>query len=200
MNKSNKDDIQVFIVDGESVANKYVLKCFTVTMIVYAIIFLLNLLNIFVIEQELMIKGFVPSLIIYIVLRISSKHLSLSDPKTKYVFLTCVIAVFTITGVFLTYHAVLLPILPFLYATLYSSKRMMKYIYAMTVVSTVIIVYCGYYFGVCDANMTLLTTSKMANHVNEEFLSVTQVNPNPHISLLLFFIIPRCLIRSEEVV
>ena len=64
----------------------------------------------------------------------------------------------------------------------------------MTVVSTVIIVYCGYYFGVCDANMTLLTTSKMANHVNEEFLSVTQVNPNPHISLLLFFIIPRCLI------
>lgn len=194
MNKSNKDDIQVFIVDGESVANKYVLKCFTVTMIVYAIIFLLNLLNIFVIEQELMIKGFVPSLIIYIVLRISSKHLSLSDPKTKYVFLTCVIAVFTITGVFLTYHAVLLPILPFLYATLYSSKRMMKYIYAMTVVSTVIIVYCGYYFGVCDANMTLLTTSKMANHVNEEFLSVTQVNPNPHISLLLFFIIPRCLI------
>ena len=129
MNKSNKDDIQGFIIDGESVANKYVLKCFTVTMIVYAIIFLLNMLNIFVIDQELMIKGFVPSLIIYIIVRISSKYLLLSDSRTKYVILTCVIAVFTITGVFLTYHAVLLPILPFLYATLYSSKRMMKYIY-----------------------------------------------------------------------
>ena len=194
MNKSNKDDIQGFIIDGESVANKYVLKCFTVTMIVYAIIFLLNMLNIFVIDQELMIKGFVPSLIIYIIVRISSKYLLLSDSRTKYVILTCVIAVFTITGVFLTYHAVLLPILPFLYATLYSSKRMMNYIYAMTIVSTFIIVYCGYYFGVCDANMTLLTTSKMANHMNEEFLSVTQINSNPHISLLLFFIVPRCLI------
>ena len=64
MSKSNKDDIQVFIADGESVANKYVLKCFTVTMIVYSIMFILNWLKIFVIEQELMIKGYVPSLII----------------------------------------------------------------------------------------------------------------------------------------
>ena len=194
MVKSNKDDIQVFLVDGESVANKYVLKCFTVTMIVYSIVFLLNLLNVFVIDQELMIKGFVPSAIIYIVLRISARYVSLSNPKTKYVFLTCVVAVFTITGVFLTYHAVLLPILPFLYATLYSSKRVMKYIYVITVVSTVIIVYGGYYFGLCDANMTLLTTSTMSNHMNEEFLSITQINSNPQITLLLFFIIPRCLI------
>jgi hypothetical protein len=46
MNKSNKDDIQVFLVDGESVANKYVLKCFTVMIIVYTIVFLLNLLEV----------------------------------------------------------------------------------------------------------------------------------------------------------
>ena len=194
MGKSNKDDIQVFLVDGESVANKYVLKCFTVMMIVYTIVFLLNLLNVFVIDQELMIKAFVPSFIIYSVLRISSKYVSLSNPKTKYVFLTSVVAVFTITGVFLTYHVVLLPILAFLYATLYASKRMMKYIYAITVVSTVIIVYGGYYFGLCDANMTLLTTTTMSKHMNEEFLSITQINSNPHLTLLLFFIIPRCLI------
>lgn len=194
MKKEVKDDILVYIENKEYIANKYILKCFTVTMIVYTIVFVLNLLNIFVIDSELMIKGFVPSLAIYIALHISAKFLSLSDPRTKYWFLTCVIAFFTVTGVFLTYHAVLLPVLPFLYATLYSSKGLMKYIYIMTVVSTFIIVYGGYYFGLCDANMMLLTVSKVANHMNEEFLSVSQVNSNPQISLLLFFVVPRCLI------
>lgn len=194
MKKEIKDDILVYIENKEYIANKYIVKCFTVTMIVYTIIFILNMLNIFVIDKELMIKGFVPSLIIYIILRVSAKFMSLSDPKTKYFFLTCVIAFFTITSVFLTYHAVLLPVLPFLYATLYSSKSTMRYIYIMTVVSTFAIVFGGYYFGLCDANMMLLTTSTVANHMNEEFLNVSQVNSNPQLSLLLFFVVPRCLI------
>ena len=194
MKKEIKDDILVYIENKEYIANKYIVKCFTVTMIVYTIIFILNMLNIFVIDKELMIKGFVPSLIIYVILRVSAKFMSLSDPKTKYFFLTCVIMFFTITSVFLTYHAVLLPVLPFLYATLYSSKSTMRYIYIMTVVSTFAIVFGGYYFGLCDANMMLLTTSTVANHMNEEFLNVSQVNSNPQLSLLLFFVVPRCLI------
>ncbi len=194
MKKEIKDDISEYIENKEYIANKYIVKCFTVTMIVFTIIFILNILNIFVIDQELMIKGFVPSLIIYIILRVSANFMSLSDPRTKYFFLTCVIAFFTVTSVFLTYHAVLLPVLPFLYATLYSSKGLMRYIYAMTVISTFVIVFGGYYFGLCDANMMLLTVSKTANHMNEEFLSLSQVNSNPQVSLLLFFVVPRCLI------
>ena len=38
----------------EYIANTYVMRCFTVTMLVYLATFLLNLIGVFTIEQELM--------------------------------------------------------------------------------------------------------------------------------------------------
>lgn len=192
--KSKKDDISVYITDQEYIANNYVVKCFNVTMLVYAMIFILNLLGIFVIKQELMWKAFLSSMLIYGILHIVIHFMSLSGKKIKYFILFCIMVVFTLTGVFLTYHTVLLPILPFLYATLYSSKKTMWYVYALTVLSTIIIVYGGYFYGLCDANMVLLTAGALQDYnVNGEFL-LTQVNENPYVSLGLFFVTPRCLI------
>ena len=150
------DDISVYLEDREYIANTYVLRCFSVTMIIYFITFLLNILGIFVIEQSLMWQGFIPSLLIYLAVYLALKKISLSDERTKYFILFNVIVVFTILGVSITYHVVLVSLLPFLYATLYSSKKVMRYVYALTVISTVIIVYGGYAFGLCDANMVCL--------------------------------------------
>ena len=102
--------------------------------------------------------------------------------------------VFTISGVFLTYHVILMSLLPFLYATLYSSKRVMRFVYGLTVISTICIVYGGYYAGLCDANMTLLTSGNMNAHVVDGQFILTQVNTNPLLTLFVFFVIPRCLI------
>lgn len=190
----NNDEISIFIKDQELVANKYVMKCFTVTMVIYFLVFILNVMGVFVIEQMLMKKAFFSSAIIYLIMLICSRKFDMSNSKMKYFILLCVIVVFTITGVYLTYHVVLLPLLPFLYAMLYSSERVMRYMYGLTVISTVLIVYCGYYFGLCDANMTLLTTDKLYTYVNDGIFSLSQVNDNPSLTLFLFFVLPRCLI------
>lgn len=192
--KKKNDDIAVYIEDREYIANKYVLRCFSVSMIIYAITFVLNLLGIFVIDQKLMQQGFIPSLIIYFTVYFISKRISLSNEKTKYFILLNIILVYTIMGVSITYHVVLVSILPILFATLYSSKRVMRYVYILTVISTVIIVYGGYYFGLCDANMTLLTTEKMQDYLSAGQFILTEVNPNPYLNLMLFFVVPRCLI------
>jgi len=116
-----KDDISGYIHNHEFVANNYVLRCFTVTMMVYAVTVILNLLDVFVVEQSLMWKAFVPSLCIYLFIMILTKHKLHSSRMAKYVILFCTVAVFTISGVFLTYHVVIISLLPFLYAMLYSS-------------------------------------------------------------------------------
>lgn len=191
-NKREKE-IKSYIDDQEYVANKYLMKCFSVTMFVYTIAFILNLLNIFVIDQSLMWKGYVLSMIIYILVYLISKKVSLSDERTKYFFLTAVVLVFTIMGVFITYHVVLVSLLPFLYATLYSSKKAINFVYVLTVISTVVVVYGGYYYGLCDANMAVLTTSTLGNSsVNGQFI-LTEVNTNPMMTLMLFYVLPRCL-------
>ena len=192
--KKNEDDIAVYMEDMEYIANTYVLKCVTVTMAIYSLVYLLNVVGIFVIEQSLMKRAYLPSLIIYLAVYYISKRVSLSSEKTKYFILFSIILIFTITGVYVTYHVVLLPILPFMYATLYSSKRVMRYVYILTVISTVIIVYGGYFLGLCDANMTLLTCNNTQDYIVGGKFVLTEVNSNPYVSLMLFFALPRCLI------
>ena len=85
--KKKEQEIKTYIDDQEYVANKYLMKCFSVTMFVYTIAFILNLLNIFVIDQSLMWKGYVLSMIIYILVYVVSKKISLSDGRTKYFYL-----------------------------------------------------------------------------------------------------------------
>ncbi|MBO5176516.1 MAG: response regulator [Lachnospiraceae bacterium] len=192
-NKKN-EDITIYLEDQEAVANTYVMRCFTVIMIVYVIALCLNLAGIFTVEQSLVWKSFVPSLMIYVFVKLVIKNLSLSDPKTKYFILFSTIVVFTIIGVFLTYHVIYGPLLPLLYAILYPSKKFTKFALILTVISTAIIVYAGYYFGLCDANMVLLTSGAMEEYIVNGQFTLTQINENPVFTLFLFFVMPRCLI------
>ncbi|MGN0599779.1 MAG: response regulator [Oscillospiraceae bacterium] len=191
---TSSDDINVYMEDNEYIANKYVMNCFGITILVYTAAFLLNLAGIFIIEQRLMIMGYIPSMIIFLIVYAVSKFVSLSNKKMKYFLLLSVILVFTIAGVTITYHVVLASLLPFLYATLYSSRPVMRYVYFLTVISTFIVVYGGYYFGLCDANMVLLTVTSMQDYVADGQFILTEVNSDPFITLLLFFVMPRCFI------
>lgn len=125
---------------------------------------------------------------------IITKKASLSSPRAKYYILFSIIVVFTLGGVTVTYHVVLIASVPILYALLYTSKKVMWYVYSLTVISTIITVYGGYYFGVCDANMALLTSTKLDNYLDNGQFTLLAVNDNPLVTLMLYFIIPRCLI------
>jgi len=192
-NRENADEISVYIEDTEYAANKYVMRCFSIMMLVFTVAFALNLAGIFVIEQSLMMKAYFPSVFIYFIMFIVTRLVPLSNRKLKFFILLSVFTVLTVMGVYITYHVMLATVLPLIYAMLYSSKRLTRSVYAMAVISTVITVYGGYYYGLCDANMALLTTDKLQSYmVNGSFI-LTKVNENPAYSLLMFFVIPRCL-------
>ena len=188
------DEIAVYLVDKEYTANTYVIKSFSITMALYLITVILNVFGVFIVDKNLMQGGFLPSVVIYLLVFFVTRKVSLSNTKVKYFIFAGIMLVYTIIGVTLTYHVVLISVFPFLYATLYSSKRMMRVMYILAVISTVIVVYGGYYLGLCDANMVLLTTGKTQNYVADGIFQLTQVNPNPELSLGLYYVLPRCLI------
>ena len=178
----------------ECTANKYVIRCFGITMVIYTIALILNMVDIFIIDKPIMIYGYIPSAVIFGLTVLMSKIFPLSDPKVKYVIFFVLVATFTIIGSTITYHVVLISFLPFLCATIYSSKSFMSYVYVLTVISTFVTVYGGYYWGLCDANMTLLTTKKIQDYVEGNQFILTNVNEDPIVTLFLFFVLPRCLI------
>lgn len=187
-------EIDIYIENQEYIANNYVMKCFSVYMILYTGLFIVNQMSIFTIDKKLMMLAYIPSLIIYFSTCLITKRLSMSHSSMKYIILFCFMSVSTITGVFLTYHVVVAMVLPLLYALLYSSKATMRYIYILTIISTIIIVYGGYYYGLCDANMVLLTEKNLQGYLSEGRFILTKINPNPQFSLFLFFVVPRCFI------
>ena len=189
-----KKDIDKFLEDKDYIANTYVMRCFFISMCVYLACFILNMLNIFIIDKDIMLIGFVPSIFIYLTMLLITKKVSLSSSKIKYFILLSIVAVFTLIGVTITYHVVIIAILPILYAILYSSKKVMWYVYGLTVVSTIIIVYVGYFYGVCDANMALLTNTSIDKYISNGYFQLTAVNDNVFVTLMLFVVIPRCLI------
>ena len=189
-----RENIDKYIKDKEYIANTYVMRCFFISMIVYLIAFLLNVFDIFIIDKSIMLMGFVPSIFIYLAMLFVTKKVSLSSDKIKYFILFSIVSVFTLIGVTITYHVVVIAVLPILYAILYSSKKVMWYVYSLTVVSTIIIVYAGYYYGLCDANMALLTSMKLDSYLVNGYFPTTAVNDNTFVTLMLYFVIPRCLI------
>ena len=192
---SESEALKNYFKEREHVANSYVMRCFSVCMFIYLVSFILNLLNIFIIDKKIMLMGFVPATVIYFLMLIVMKNISLSSKKVKYFILFCIISTFTFIGVSITYHAVILAVLPILYAIIYSSKRVIWYAYGLTVISTIIIVIVGYYNGLCDANMVLTTTTKLGNYISPDGLfTLREVNNSPLFALTLYYIVPRCLI------
>ena len=190
----NNDEVAVYIENHEYSANKYVLRCFSVSMLIYALAYLLNLMNVFIIDKRIMSEGFFPSVATYLIVVLITKKLSLDNKKTKYIIITGNILAFTMIGATITYHVVLIAVIPFLCAMLYSSKRLMWYVYILTVISTFITVYGGYYWGLCDANMALLTSGSLSDYVENGVFTLNDVNDNPNVTLFLFFVMPRCFI------
>ena len=118
-----REDIDKFVADKEYIANTYVMRCFLISMIVYFIAFLLNILNIFIVDKKIMLGGFIPSVFIYLTMLLITKKVSLSSYKIKYFILFSIVSVFTLIGVSITYHVVIIAVLPILYAILYSSRK-----------------------------------------------------------------------------
>lgn len=194
MKQKENDEILVYIEDKEYIANKYVMRCFAVSMIIYCVAYLLNMAEIFIIDRSVMNAGFFPTITVFAIVYFITRKVSLSNEKTKYLIMSGMILAYTLLGASITYHVVLISVIPFLCASLYSSKRLLWFVYVLTVISTFIVVYGGYYWGLCDANMALLTSAKLSAYSENGLFTLTQINENPVVTLFVFFVLPRGLI------
>lgn len=188
----NKEDMEM---NAEVTANRYTLKCMHVTLGMLTVVWVLNILNIFTINRQVMTLTYVLALIIYATGIVVCRVFGIAKSWMKYYLITWVSLTLTVITTLLTYHAVLGCMIPIIYASMYSSKKITFYTYFLTVISIVVSVFVGYHFGVCDANMVLLTGDPLANYITEDnTFALNYINDNPLWTLSLFFVLPRCMI------
>lgn len=176
--------------------NNYTVKCLKVIFLVILIIWGLNLLNIFVINQRIMATGFIMACLVIMFTILMTKFLDLRKEWVKYFLITCVTIVITILGIYLTYHTLLLYALPMMIAAQYTDRKMLIYTYVLTVLG----IFCGamgeFFWGLCDANMLFLTTESTEYYLNKasKSLQFDGINVNEWYTIPMYYVLPRSIL------
>lgn len=192
-------NIDYFKADKKSIEykiNVYTLNSFWIVFFTLIVILVLNALNIFIVNKELMTRGCLCSFIIAVFTLIMGKFMDLHKSYVKYVLLFNIILAITVLGVMITYHTVLLSVMPLVLAIQYADNKVTLYTYLLTILSVSTIVMGGYFFGLCDANMLALTTEPAAYYMDKATNTLTfeLKNTNPWYTLPMYYILPRCMI------
>lgn len=181
----------------EIAANKYTMQCLMIIVLVMSVVWLFNTLGIFIVDTSLTKICFSGGTLIMFVSMLLVRFVGYSKRWIKYYLLLSLICSITLFGIFMSYHAVLLPILPLMYSAQYT-RKVITFTYILTVISVIVSVMLGYYYGLCDANMVLLTNMTRNHYVDSSGTTwlLNQVNQNPEITVPLYFILPRLMILS----
>ena len=184
-----------YLKKGDLIANEYALKSLTSAIAIVTLVWILNVLNIFMVDRKVTTSCFIFCVLVYGIGMIVCKLNDMSKPWVKYFIVLWVVIIITILNTYLTYHAALACVLPIAYASMYSSRKMMIYTYCLVACSILISVFAGYNLGICDANMVLLTGEPLSAYVAADgTFSQIYLNDRTWWTLSLFFVLPRCMI------
>ena len=191
---SNTTD-RIVIDKIEKSANLYTLKCMRMILLITAIGFGLNVIDVFIIEDYLMYITMASALVGWLCSYLAVKFLN-DSPATKYILFFLMNAYIAIIGVMLTYHTVLVIALPVLCAVQYKKNKVIYFTYVLSVISIFVSVMGGYYWGLCDANMITLTSTVSAHYIDKTtgLFRFGEPNPNPWVTLPLYYVFPRALL------
>lgn len=179
--------------DKEVMANIYSVRCYFFCILVDTFCLILNLLRIFIVDQKIFVTSYLMIFALSIVFMVLLMIFGLEHPITKYLCVLAFCLLTTIAGITLTYHTIILITIPIVLSGLYTDERLPLYAYLMALLSIVLSVYVGYYVGVCDANMALITTNKLSAYCEDGIFMARKVNNNPAVTLGLYYVLPRTL-------
>lgn len=177
----------------EEKANIYTLKCLGITSIITVFLFILNLLDIFIVSKDIFIFAVISNLIVTLAVLILAKLIGLDKPITKYVVLAGSVVVYTMLNASLTYHAILTMIFSIIYSAQYQRRKVMWITFGMTAIGTIVAVLLGYQHGLCDANMVLFTYTSVQDFMSK-YSSIKLPEMTPYTQLILFFAFPRIMV------
>lgn len=188
-----KNELFITMCEGDSTPNAYAIRFMRHFILVLIIFLILQLLNIWIVAESIAMIGCLGAMAILLVAQVIGLFTDHTKPWLKYVFVLLNVIAVTVIGIYLTYHAVLTLVVPLLIAAQYSEKKVLGFTYILSLISIFCIVIFGYQYGLCDANMVILTVSKTSVY-GKYLYSVINPFSEQWVSIILFFAIPRCML------
>lgn len=173
-------------------ANNYSLKCMRVTFIVMVIAWILNVLHVFIVDQTIMNNSLIGVVIFVVLGHIVKYAIGFEKTASNYIMLFLLVAMISFANSELAYHATLFMFFPMICSIAYTEKKYKSYTFVLTVGGIFLSVVGGYYWGLCDANTLLLTTTTSAKEAEALLAGTFTINTNIA-NLILFYVFPRIM-------
>lgn len=180
----------------DKMQNIFSVRCIIIIFLLYSFTFFSNLIGIFIVDTPIFVSSYVEMVVTLLVYLALLTSIGLERSITKYVNITVIAVIVMIAGCALTYHTVIIVVIPIIFSSMYADKKLANYAFAITILSIIITTYIGYYDGVCDANMALLTTKKLSDISKDGVFLMNEVNRNPLVTLGLYYVVPRSLLAT----
>ena len=110
--------------ENERSANKAAAKVMRITVLVYALVLVLDIIGVFVIDMSTMIMAFIKGAVMLLVPTVIVNFMKRDGAWVKYVIVVCSTIFTMVVSVYLSWHAVLLFVFPIAIASLYFSGKL----------------------------------------------------------------------------
>ena len=155
MNKKNKIEVleQTLFKENEKNANHYTVRCLTFAAIVTVLIWILNLLNFFVVDDTLMNLVMPISIVLLIIPLLLEKFAFIPSHILRYILFLFFVLVIALMSVAMPRHLVLAWACPVMLACHYYSPKFARFALIATLVMMFAALYGGIIFGEWDRNI-----------------------------------------------
>jgi len=186
----------------EAKANRYTVRCQINSFLILTAVWLLNVFNIFIIDSHLMNLSYAISAVITLACWLVCRVGGAEKTWMKYVLLFITVLFSTTIGTFLTYQAILVAVIPLCLSMQYYKRKVVYYTYGLTILGLFFSTMAGYFLGLCDANMLVLTTGTISKYVTagSDVAVFDAINSNPWGTLPLYYVLPRCMILFAVII
>lgn len=191
-----KEQYRKELIYQEIKSNKSTLKGFIWFLIAVAFVWLLTVTGFFEVDKGLVTIAFAFTFVVFIPPVCMLFKGDLSKPWIKYVLLSLICIVSAVIISFLSFHAVLLYVVPLLFAIQYRKKSTIWFVYGVNTVTMLISSLVSFYYGICDLNIFL-----KSQHVRGWYMDMVAegalnipLNENPVFIIIVFEVFPRSII------
>ena len=177
-------------------SNKRTLKGFVWFLAAVALTWLLTVTGFFEVDKKLITIAFVSTIVLFIPPLYIFLTNDLSKSWIKYLFLSLICIDSAVIISFLSFHAVLLYVVPLLFAIQYRRRSTIWFVYAVNTITMLFSSLVSFYYGICDLNILLQSQharSWYMNIITENALNIP-FNENPVFIIIVFEVFPRSII------
>lgn len=180
----------------EAKSNRRTLRIFLWIFVALAAIWLLTVLRVFVVDAQFVTVAFGISTVLCLPVLYIFVRVDLSSPWIRYYFLTLICLVSGIIAALLSFHAVLLYVLPLLLAIQYRDGKALWFAFGVNTVTMTASMLTGFYFGLCDLNLLYASNHSLSWYMQRigGAGAMLPLNENPSLIIVAYGAFPRTII------